>query len=1194
MDTLKRIFAQEDTVLFIGSGISTWSGLPSWTELIEELAQFIEASGGNAGLVRAEARNGDLLQAASYGFDQLTKQQIGEFIRNACRYGVAKPHEIHRKIVSLGPRCFVTTNYDNLIEKSLDKWQPDRSYGLPVTNRHLTETADIVQLRAIDFIFKPHGDAGDIESIILTREQYRQLLPQGERHAALKSLETLLLTRPVVYFGFGLRDPDFLYVRDILANTYKGGIRDHYAIMADISNAEHDYWKRSYGIHLFSYTLTELPDNTRDHTGLLTFLDRFLEKEPESSTAVDFDPYTPDVVLTLARHAAGLSHSPKLIPEFRIRVHAERRNNLSSYRIDWFEHSPVEKFLDDGPERAVLTGLPGAGKTYALRRSAARLADKLHESCLSEPFDPKSLVVPILADLKLYRGDLAELVSQALPRSLPLDEVTKRFKVKIFLDSFNEIPREYLENGSYEADFAKFTTKIGNSSLIISSRTNDGLDKLGFPVYSLDQIDETDVVAELQRLGIEIQGPFFHEVLSLLQRPFYFRQVTCGAIRLPAEPHPRDFYRVFFENLRGKFETRFRVQLDIEIALSRAAYKALNRGEEAFPLSELLRILKTSVETLGLVNIDAREIANWLVSASVLIPYTRGRVAFVHQSVTEYLAASELVRKYQSNPHILNQKLSIKRWDQALFMTLSLLPEALVETFLNNIIKVDFTLALRAAKYLEVGRKEIVSKLLSEIPKRIQALELSDYHDIGWIVESHLPLTDVHEASLRTLIGLGGAIGAAAVCRLVGLKGEGVKDELLQLLVDRCGDYNLCCNGIAPALKPFATNEDANKVAAWADSIQTAPDDDLDGFTSGAAEFLSGLDLSAIRQEFVPSDKSKEISVVRGQVLCSILQKHHSTAALDLAGELLCRGITEAATAIYFISNFGKPDDELSWDSYGPDHVQHLLSTLGIGRHFALDALKCLCTGRPDLSEAVRREASKKSGIEKAALMHCVSPDDFAPVFQALGELVEMGDEQRHEQPLQILDGFECDWTGQEELFVQLLKLRDVRLAILLLGGSIPPSPPGLGNLNIGPIYWWLEWMMEVRANTLFLHHLGGLFSEYLNRDVQHEFVLEFNNPSSKFRRLLLRFVLPHFTDITTDMFSEDAISFLLADLSNEGSTSHFRGHPLGRTATEEFVTERLLPLLSDTKQPFSKNLHAVLRQAGSRHSRRYFVKLPA
>ena len=282
MEKLKQVLAQEDTVLFIGSGISMWSGLPSWSGMIEELAQFVESAGANADLVRAEAQRGDLLQAASYGFDKLTKQQIGEFIRAACRYGIAKPHEIHRKIVSLGPRCFVTTNYDNLIEESLRKWQPDRFFRPPVTNRHLTETAEIVHARAIDFIFKPHGDAADSESIILTREQYRQLLPQGERQAALESLKMLLASRPVVYLGFGLRDPDFIYVRDLLANTYKGGTRDHYAIMADVSDAESDYWRRNYGIHLVSYATTERPDKTKDHTALLTLLDTLLEKVPKS------------------------------------------------------------------------------------------------------------------------------------------------------------------------------------------------------------------------------------------------------------------------------------------------------------------------------------------------------------------------------------------------------------------------------------------------------------------------------------------------------------------------------------------------------------------------------------------------------------------------------------------------------------------------------------------------------------------------------------------------------------------------------------------------------------------------------------------------------------------------------------------------------------------------------------------------
>jgi hypothetical protein len=253
MEQLKKVLAQEDTVLFLGSGISIWSGLPTWPGLIEELAVFIQNSGTDPSPIRAEARRGDLLQAASYGFDKLTQPQIGRFMQQACRYGMAKPHEIHRKLLSLGPRCFITTNYDNLLEEALRIWQPARFYRPPITNRHLTELSEVVHARAVDFVFKPHGDAADAESIILTREQYRQLLPDGERHAALESVKTLLVSRPVVYFGFGLRDPDFIYMRDLLSNTYRGGVRDHYAVMADISEPEIDCWRRNYGIHLIGY-----------------------------------------------------------------------------------------------------------------------------------------------------------------------------------------------------------------------------------------------------------------------------------------------------------------------------------------------------------------------------------------------------------------------------------------------------------------------------------------------------------------------------------------------------------------------------------------------------------------------------------------------------------------------------------------------------------------------------------------------------------------------------------------------------------------------------------------------------------------------------------------------------------------------------------------------------------------------------
>ncbi|MBK7405926.1 MAG: hypothetical protein IPJ41_15225 [Phycisphaerales bacterium] len=195
-------------------------------------------------------------------------------------------------------------------------------------------------------------------------------------------------------------------------------------------------------------------------------------------------------------------------------------------------------------------------------------------------------------------------------------------------------------------------------------------------------------------------------------------------------------------------------------------------------------------------------------------------------------------------------------------------------------------------------------------------------------------------------------------------------------------------------------------------------------------------------------------------------------------------------------------------------------------------------------------------------------------------------------EPIGSLREIELDWAGQEILFVHLLKLRDLELASALFGGSSPPRSPGLGELEVGPIDWWLEWAGEVGRSgkdVWFIDQLGSLFAVHLSREAQDQFVAEFNRVDSQFRSLLLHFVLPHRNDLTTSVFSEEAISFLLADLNRAGSVTYFR-HLLSQTATEEFVTERLLPLLATAGSPLLENLRLVLKRAGSRHGRRYLL----
>ena len=107
-------------------------------------------------------------------------------------------------------------------------------------------------------------------------------------------------------------------------------------------------------------------------------------------------------------------------------------------------------------KRVALTGLPGAGKSYAMRRAAAWMAEELFHACLEGSFADRSVPIPIFADLKLYRGNLAALVNETLPGSISLGELAECFRVIVFLDSFNEMPREYWDNASYEQDLRNF------------------------------------------------------------------------------------------------------------------------------------------------------------------------------------------------------------------------------------------------------------------------------------------------------------------------------------------------------------------------------------------------------------------------------------------------------------------------------------------------------------------------------------------------------------------------------------------------------------------------------------------------------------------------------------------------------------------------------------------------------------------
>lgn len=1195
---VKEVLSREDTVLFIGAGLSRWSNLPDWTQLLEELAGFIEQQGYSSDLVRRELAGNDLLQAANYGVDQLTPPQFGQFIRQACRVGVATPHEIHRKVVTLGPRSFITTNYDRLIEDSLNKWYSDQFFQV-VSNKQLPETADIVQARAKYFIFKPHGDVGDVDSIILSREQYR-ILYTDRRHI-LKALETLLVSRPVVFIGFGLRDIDFFYVKDLLASTYKGGTIDHYAIMPDVSEQERLYWRKNYGIHILPYTTTQTPVDGSRHTALLEILDELLErpsertnetKEEEQSSSSS-DTISASQVLALARYASRLISlfTLKAPIELPLRISIRSGNRVEIQESEWLYHkSLVENFLTNSDFNALLLGNPGAGKSYAFKKVSLKLAQELQAICLNDSVQIPDFGIPVYVDLKLYKGNVWQLAEQALPPAVSLEYLIQHRLAKFYLDSFNEMPREHFESGEYERDFNEFFGRVEGCPVLIGSRTDEGLQKFQLPVFWLDEIDRDFVEEYLRERGNVIEGRFIPEVITLLQKPLFFKLYLEGKISVVGETHPHQVYGSLFNKLTQDFKGISNVTSSIEIILSPIAYNAMEEGREALILTDFLSQLRLALQQTGNADVDGKEFVNWLISREILIPASGKRLTFFHQSITEYLAALELARLYKAAPQALERSLKFTRWDQAIFLTLGFLDEGESDRFIQQVLEADLSLAIRAAKFVEFNRDLVVMKILQELQSQIGRFDLSP-------MIQQLPVTSFHKKILKNLMKAKNDIGGTAAYLLASIPHGVSKEELVEELFKNPDDYNFCTQ-VGASLVNKLESDDLKSILNRVGELQIDHEFDVEGLNNGLEIAFQNIPTNEMLSCFPPWESLNKAQLT---LLCGLLESDSADTAVSLSIDMLLGGVSSAVFPLYFQLRYPGEGVSVNAGLLNKEVLIALFKTLSdnaVGQ-WAVNAIQNVIQLRPDLSEVVSSEAKQSSGVIKLALLYSVATEQAA-FWDAMEELSTLSPADLENEPIHLLNALDdLNWVQRETLVLKLLKQRNTKVARELLE-ALQMRRGRQNELEIPkellePIDFWLEWMAaessaEWTEGFWFCDRLANFLINFTSSEIHSLFIDEFNRENSPYRLVLFRHILKLIPELTSDKLNESAIQYLLSTLNQDASQglSFLQGPVIGIIATESFVEERLLPLLSIDTEPFKSNLRLAIKTAGGRYQRRY------
>lgn len=806
----------------------------------------------------------------------------------------------------------------------------------------------------------------------------------------------------------------------------------------------------------------------------------------------------------------------------------------------------------------------------------------MQRAIVDEPNDLYAADIPVYLDLKLYAGELWKMALDAMPAGIPLSELVSKGKVRFFIDSVNELPREYFESGTFERDVVAFINKIGSCTALFASRTGEGLQTADLTRFQLLNISKEFVENSLKGADVKLDGVYRSDLVRLLQKPLFFRQFCMGNIELQSYAHPALIYESFLDRFRVSLNAELGLQIPLDVSLGSLAYRAIDDGTEAFTLSDAIGQFRRHESTRGLGQEQIESVIDWLIVKNFFVPSAGMRLTFYHQSLTEFLAAKRLATLFSASPDVLEQCLQSTRWDQALFLALGFLDAEKTSTFVERVVRTDLALAVRAARYVEFDRDGVVAQVLTRVANVCG--DFAYVHQLAHWLEQ-LPVSPVHEPLIEELLERGNVIGGAAARLLVALHGDQAKTRLINRLFERFDDFNYC-QGLGMALASMIVSDDVGPIVVRLGEL----DNEVADGAYGTSTMLAEQSPDVIAASFRPLNKLNDPQL---KVLCDWLCHHDNTAVgFQLLLDATNVDLYSPVFLLYLRLRCDDPEEK--------EMMSRLLDHTVVDRLFAgmedmkpspyaASALRHVCASRDDLAAYVAGRASSVIQSRRLPILFANVDREPEEFWKELRRLVEESEHGLTSQHIEVFEScHDIDWTGHESVFVSLLRLKDGRLAQKLL--ELPPSSLHDLTEHIQPIEWWLQWISEcalVSEQTLLPDRLSGVLVEMTNDEVHRELIDVFNEPECSFREVMSDELMWRIPGLSIEDLSTDAVNYLMTQLHRKTRIS-FRELLLGRLVNEEFVNDKLLPLMSVREQPLRRNLIHVLQQAGERHRRRY------
>lgn len=319
-------------VLFVGAGLSAQAGLPTWPALIATMVDVLRQDRPDAALEEMEdlLNRGKLVEVAAYCREELGDRLYSEVLARQTRGDKVPIPAAHQAVAETGYSGIVTTNYDMLLERAY------RDLG---NNPKLPTHKDTAMLGPLlfsgdFFILKAHGDVDRPDTIVLTADDYRQVIHGNESFKALFS--ALLMTRALLFVGYSLSDPDFRLLLESSLTHFKEHTPERYALMANVGAIERRVLRQNTGIRVLTYR-----NESGGHEEVAKFLERIRDDAKGASLATRTTEETPTARSVVAS-----------APPVAVRQRVEIRGDLRGLetRIEARDANIREVFRSDRPD----------------------------------------------------------------------------------------------------------------------------------------------------------------------------------------------------------------------------------------------------------------------------------------------------------------------------------------------------------------------------------------------------------------------------------------------------------------------------------------------------------------------------------------------------------------------------------------------------------------------------------------------------------------------------------------------------------------------------------------------------------------------------------------------------------------------------------------------------------------------------